>query len=238
VFFLPVFDTLWKGNVSGLVALAAALVAAGSGGAAAMGTTLLKISPAPLVAVLHRSARRSALAVACVGAVFVALAPAAWRDFATVLWNVTRGSADFPTNLAPHVQLAVGVPALGAASGAIHFLELALAVGLGVAAIGLRARGAAHSATVAACGAMLLTPGSLWLHYFVVLLPLAAIAWRNARAGERMALVGGAALIWAGLVALPLATLGGAVMWAASFRATLRGRPPTPPTERPLAMAA
>ena len=66
-YFLPVFDTLWKGNVSGLLALTSVAVAVGgvAGGVGAAIGALLKTVPLtllPAAIVSDRRARWSVLA--------------------------------------------------------------------------------------------------------------------------------------------------------------------------------
>jgi hypothetical protein len=226
-YFLPVFDTLWKGNVSAFVALATALVAAGGtrAGFSAAAAGLVKVSPAALLAAIDRSGLRGAAMAIGLAAVSVALSPEAWRDYAVVLSNLVSGSSDNVTNLAPHVQLPLVIPGIARASGAIRTMEVAAASTLLLGALVLaRRRGGVPSATVAASGAALLAPAALWLHYLVVLLPLAALAWRWCRPFERVLLVVGAGLVSAALAALPLALLGSLVMWVLALRGTLRMR--------------
>ncbi len=56
--------------------------------------------------------------------------------------------------------------------------------------------------------AMLIIPGTLWLHYLVVLLPFAAMAWPRARAGIR-------AVLLASFVLVSLAAfMGNPPLWA------------------------
>jgi hypothetical protein len=222
-FFLPVFDALWKGNVSGVLALAAVLVALGgtAAGVAAGVATLLRAVPATLLpAVLASDARSRWSAVLvltiAIGVGFV-LAPAAWIDYPTVVANMLGGSTDYANNLAPAaVASNLDVPDLGVSLLRIATLALAAAAVAGSAWLA-RTREGLPAAALLGATAMLLAPGSLWYHYLVILLPFAAMAWPRAPAPMRMTLFAAAALISVSLVWLPLALLGAAVLAVASL---------------------
>ena len=231
-YFLPVFDTLWKGNVSGMIALAVALVAAGGpiGAVAAFGATLLKLVPVTLVpsAVSPLSRRQLLTAIGGIGlvvALSVILSPQAWSDYVRVLPNLLTGSADYPTNLAPAGLAATfGLPTALVAS--IRALTLVVAAAALVASV-VWARRYARSlltnglliATAAATFAMLLLPSALWSHYLCVCLPVAAFSWNSADGRQRVGLVGGGALVTIGLAWLPLALMGAALMFAIALGA-------------------
>jgi len=224
--FLPVLDTLWKGNVSGLQALLVALLFAGpaaSGGALAA-NGLLKLTPVVLVPLALLRGRRSAttLVIGAVAIVVpsVALAPQAWRDYPVVLGNLLGGSADYASNLAPDTLLrhAFG---LGAPWDAMVRVG-ALGLGLGLLVSGWRwARrpDGWAAAVTAGVAATLLIPAALWYHYLAVLLPVAIVAWGRANARQRAALLAGAALVSIGVAWLPLALAGATIAVASALTA-------------------
>jgi hypothetical protein len=225
-YFLPVFDTLWKGNVSGFVALTSIAVALGgvAGGVGAAIGTLLKTAPVtllPAALVADRRARWSAIATLAIGiAISAALAPQAWLDYPRVLANMLQGSADYASNLAP-AAVARNLGAPDAAATIVRLAALAVAAASIVLSVILARR---HSGLPAAALlgviAMLLMPGSLWYHYLVALLPFAAVAWVRTGAGPRALLLGGAVAITVGVAWLP-AALGGAVVLASTSLGTL-----------------
>ena len=231
VWFLPVFDSLWKGNVSGWLALATTLMLVGgaSAGVATALLTLIKLTPAALLvpAVAGRTGvpRRGRLLIGAiatavgVGAVSVLLAPAAWMDFARALPNLTAGSADYLTNLAPAtvISMRVAVPAELVTLG--HLATLGLAAALIAASIVLaRRQGGWPAAVTSATAGSLLVPSAVWYHYLCVLLPLAAFAWPRATTMGRIGLVAGSALVFAGFGWwLPLALAGATVLVIATL---------------------
>jgi hypothetical protein len=216
VYFLPVFDTLWKGNVSGFVALLVILAAGTArvaGGSVAI-ATLLKVAPVTLIPGLTGRGRPATLAVFVVAALVTAtslvLAPAAWVDYARVLPNLLAGDADYATNLAPAAMLGA---AGSATAGIVRIATIVVAiscVALGWAA-GRQDRGT-QLALVLGVAAMLLLPAAIWYHYLAVLLPLGILAWPRAPHRARTALVAGGTAITAGIAWLPLATLGATTM--------------------------
>jgi hypothetical protein len=214
VYFLPVFDTLWKGNVSGILALTSVAVACGGAwtGLGASAGALLKAVPGtllPAALVCDRRSRRTALLVVgtAVGVSF-ALSPAAWLEYPTVVANMLGGSADYATNLAPAAVLqraGLSQPFVLV----IRLVSVLLAAGAIIASVSLaRTRAGLAAAALLGVVAMLLLPGSLWYHYLVVLLPFAAIAWPGASITWRVALFSGASLVTAGLAWLPMALVG------------------------------
>jgi hypothetical protein len=205
-----VFDTLWKGNVSGFLALSSVAVALG-GAAAGVGAAagaLVKAVPGTLLPAALVADRRSrwatVLTLGVAMAVSFLLAPTAWLDYPTVVMNMLGGSSDYATNISP----AGVVDRLGLAdpvAGLARALSLLLAVGcLGGSAWMARSRDGLPSAALLGVVALLL-PGSLWYHYLVILLPFAAIAWPRASRSARLILFIAAALITFSLVWLPLA---------------------------------
>jgi len=223
--FMPIFDTLWKGNVSGFLALAVAVAVSGgaAGGVALALATLLKLAPIVYLPGLAGGPRRPLLAagftaLAVVG-VSVVLAPSAWSDYAVVLPNLLAGRADEVSNLAPSaVAGRLGLPE--AFVSFVRLAALAAVVGCCGAAflVAHRPRGVAASVALGTA-AMLLLPAALWYHYLVVLLPLAACAWPGSTGRLRGALLAGALLVVAGIAWLPAALLGGAVMLSATLLA-------------------
>ncbi|MGH2407815.1 MAG: glycosyltransferase family 87 protein [Candidatus Limnocylindrales bacterium] len=228
--FLPDLDALWKGNVSGVQALLVALLFAPpgvSGGAAAV-NALLKLTPLATAAIAFLRGRRDAIAVVLVGAAVTTasllLAPLAWSDYMTVVGNLLRGSADYPANLAPAIQLQV---AFGVGAPWTDLVRLAtIVVGSGLLLLGLlwaRRPGGWPGAATAGVAGMLLLPGAIWYHYLALLLPVAIHAWARAGSRQRLGLAIGAAAVSFGVAWLPLASLGAAVLVAASLIAL---RPP------------
>lgn len=221
--FLPVFDTLWKGNVSGYLGLLVALAAIGgaAGSAAVALAVLLKVSPAALIPGLAAGGRRSLViaggATAAVVLVSLVLAPGAWADYAAVLPNLLAGSADHATNLAPAVLLErAGLPGIAVTLARLATLVVALACALMAWRVGRRP-GGTPAAVGLGSAAMLLLPAAVWYHYLVVLLPLAAMAWPRGSLRLRVTLACSAAITVAGIAWLPFATLGGAAMLSLSL---------------------
>jgi len=228
--FLPVLDTLWKGNVSGLQALLVALLFAGpaASGAAMAANGLLKLTPVVLVPLALLRGRLAATALLATTAAIVvpsvALAPQAWRDYPVVLGNLLGGSADYASNLAPDTLLrhAFG---LGAPWDAMVRVG-ALGLGLGLLVSGWRwARrpDGWAAAVTAGVAATLLIPAALWYHYLAVLLPVAVVAWGRATGRERAGIFAGAALVSVGIAWLPLALAGGVVIVGCALAALRPG---------------
>jgi hypothetical protein len=226
MYFYPVFDTLWKGNVSGVLAVSVAALVALSravdhapnsgraplfAGLLAGSAAALKLTPLSVFPALIRTGGRVAIGAIAglVGIVLVSalIAPKAWLDYARVLPNLLSGSADYETNLAP----AAVVANLGAAPDAAvlaRMITLVVAVVLlGLSVWQARRPEGLPAAVGCAVVASLLIPAALWYHYVVVVVPLAVFAWVRAGAGGRLALLGSAALVNAGLAYLPLAAL-------------------------------
>lgn len=222
-YFLPAFDTLWKGNVSGFLALLVAVAAiGGAGGSAAVSlAVLLKVAPAALLPGLAADGRRSLL-IACgfaaaVVLVSVAMAPGAWADYSVVLPNLLAGSADYATNLAPAAILdRAGPPGALVTLARLATLAVAVACALMAWRVGRKPTGR-PAAVGLGSAAMLLLPAAIWYHYLIVLLPLGAMAWPRGSLRLRVALVASAAIATGGIAWLPFATIGGAAMLSASL---------------------
>lgn len=216
--FLPVFDSLWKGNVSSLMALL--VVIAITGGAAAGVSValagLLKVVPVVFVPawwILGGRSRRAILGTTlAVVAVSVLLSPDAWRDYLRVLPNMLAGSADVATNVAPWSMVArSGAPAWLADLVRVTSVALAL-LAVAVSVLVVRRPGGPALAATLCSVAMLLLPAALWYHYLAVLLPLCIVAWPHASPTARGALVVAGLGVSAGVAWLPLATIGWVVM--------------------------
>lgn len=232
-YFLPAFDTLWKGNVEapmvfsvGLLLAVGASRARGEAatlgaGALAGAVAVLKLVPAAVLPAALRRGRPLAAGVLLGVGLFVLpsflLAPQAWLDYGRVLPNLLAGDARYANNLAPAiVALNLGSPA--AVADLIRIATLALAVVLVVVSAWLAGRadpqggsGAWPAAVAAGVVASLLLPAALWYHYLTLLVPLAAFVWvRAPRLFVRAGLLGSGAAVTMGLAFLPLAAVGGA----------------------------
>jgi hypothetical protein len=222
-FFLPIFDTLWKGNVSGFLAFAVAVALLGgvAAGGASFAATLLKTTPVVLMLPAVFAGRRALIGVLVMVPVLATsfvLAPYAWYDFVRIIPNLLSGPSHFPNNLAPDSLVSYALPAsLWAAT-----LARLLSVGGGLVALAasvvlVRRRDGWPAALTLAVAAMLLLPSATWYHYLAVLLPLAAFAWPRAGRKPRLGLLAGAATVTLGLAALPLTVVGAALMTASTL---------------------
>lgn len=222
-FFLPVFDTLWKGNVSGFLAFAVAVAVVGgvAAGGAAFAATLLKATPVVLIVPALFSGRRALiglLVMVPVLATSFVLAPYVWFDFFRIIPNLLSGPSHFPNNLAPDSLVSYALPGVPLAADVTRIVCVAGGVlALAGSVVLARRREGWPAALTLAVVAMLLLPSATWYHYFAVLLPLAAFAWSRASLRPRLGLLTGSALITAGLAALPLTVAGAALMTAATF---------------------
>lgn len=94
--FLPAYDTLWEGNVSGFLALAVALAATGgrTGAVAAVLATFLKVAPVllllPAVTGTRRALITAIVTTAAILGVSAVLVPGAWADYLVVLPHTPR----------------------------------------------------------------------------------------------------------------------------------------------------
>jgi hypothetical protein len=238
-YFLPAFDALWKGNVSGVVAFQVAALAAGRvpGGFALASAALLKVSPVALVPALFvrgASGRRAELVGLALGTAVIVvpsflLFPGAWLDYGRVLPNLLAGSTDYLTNLAPASIVDTRLPMAGALVGVLRLVTVAIGLAAVLLAAWLARRPDGwHAAISAGVVGMLVLPSSIWYHYLVVLLPVTALAWPVASTTGRVGLVAGALLVYGGFARwLPLATLGAAVMVVVAL-AVLWPRRPQP----------
>lgn len=220
---LPALDTLWKGNVSGFLALGTALVAAGGAraGAVAALLALVKVVPVVWIPGVLAGGRRAVAALALTGGgvllVSVLLAPAPWREVITVLANLAGGDASHASNVAPWAVVArLGVP--DPLPALVRAVSIAAAVlcALGAPLLVRRLPGprGRHASALAGTVALLLLPAACWLHYLVVLLPLAALAWTAAGTRARIVLVAGGVAVGVGVAWLPLVTAGAVLLVA------------------------
>ena len=235
--FLPAYDTLWEGNVSGFLALAVALAATGgrTGAVAAVLATFLKVAPVlllPAVTGTRRALITAIVTTAAILGVSAVLVPGAWADYLVVLPHMLVGSALDPNNLAP-AAMAENLWGPGVASTLLRLAALALAAACTLESIRLGRRpDGVPAAVVLGTAAMLLLPAVLWFHYLVALLPLAAMAWPHASRALRATLLTGATLISLGmLIGFPLATAGAVIVVAAAAR----GVWPAAAVDRPVA---
>jgi Glycosyltransferase family 87 len=222
-FFLPVFDTLWKGNVSGFLALAVAggVIGGLAAGGAAFAATLLKLTPVVLIVPAVFAGRRALLGLAVGLPVLVTsfvLAPNTWFEFIRVIPNLISGPSMFPSNLALQSLAYYAWPDVPWAAD----LARLLSVGAGLVALAgsvvlARRAGGWPAALTLATAALLLLPSATWYHYLCVLLPLAAFAWPRAGLRARVGLFAGAATVTLGLAALPLTLVGAALMTGSSL---------------------
>ena len=252
-YFLPVFATVWTGNIDGLLAasVGALLVLPASRNASRQGTepavgllvgstAIFKLTPIAFVpAILRRGGRLAGgtivAAVTLVG-LSVVLAPYAWADYMRVLPNLVAGSADYTNNLSPAVVLLrYGAP--DALVQLVRLLVLATALALLAGSVRLAAAPAGWPAAVAcAATASLLVPAALWYHYLAVLLPLAAFTWvRGGLVTRALLAATGGIIVW-GLPLTPVASLG-AIGLAATVLAALMPRPWRPMAAEPVAGA-
>ena len=220
--FFPVLDGLLKGNVDGLIALAAAVLlvgSSGSGGVATGAGGVLKLTPILGAVPL---ARRSLRSVGVLGVTILVLVvptmvlwPQAWRDYAVVLPNLIDGSSSGAGGLAPAALLeASGTPLSGLAPGVRTLTLIGVAIALLASWFLAGPRGSIGptgswpAAVLLTAVAGLLLPAAIWYHYLCVLLPFIVLGWGKAGGRARAAILAGIVLIDLALVWIPLATIG------------------------------
>lgn len=217
-FFLPVFATLWFGNVSGFLALAVAVGLLGgvAAGSSAFAATLLKLTPIFLVVPALFAGRRALiglLAMVPVLAISFVLAPYAWFDFVRIIPNLLSGPTLFENNLSLHSLATYGLPGLPWAPEVARAISVAAGLAALAGSIVLaRRREGWPAALTLAVAALLLVPSSTWYHYLCMLLPLAAFAWPRAGRRIRASLIAGGTMITFGLAAIPITVVGAALM--------------------------
>jgi hypothetical protein len=212
--FYPLQFAIFSGNVSGWLAIGAALsLVAGRrvGGTVAAVATSVKLLPLPMFAAAltdRRSRPAAVIPLAVVVAVSLALAPQAWADFMKVLPNTLQiGMAESRTNLSPaHALLEFGLLGLGLILGWI------LAVGFGIAAVATGLREGYSSRVLAmAVFSVTFASSTLWDHYLGVMVPLILWAWPSLGARGRLAIAVFVVLatgLWIRLDAIPVYRLG------------------------------
>ena len=199
--FEEVASAVWVGNVGTVIALGVTMVALG-GVAAGVGAglgALLKVAPGTLLPAVFAADResRTALVVtlAVVAGSLFLLAPQAWLEYPVVLRNVFAETSTSEVNLSID-QIA---SRWGWGPDAIAFVRLAMVFAGGVCIVVsiwlARQRGGMPAAALLGTVAMLIIPGTLWLHYLAVLLPFAAMAWPRAGASIRGVLLASAASV-------------------------------------------
>ena len=247
LWFFPVWDSLWKGNVEGIQVLLIGLslsVGAGRRIFGVVANAWLKVAPIFLVpALLVRDGKRGFWGLILVSAILVLpsflLAPAGYWQLPQILINISGGDATVFSNMAPAAQVMY----------LTHWASLAdLIRGLTIlAALGLvwlsccAARKPTGWPAAVACGtaASLLFPATIWFHYLVLLLPLVAVAWPRLR-GWRAGLTVIAMLSTALASNSPLVSLGlgalvfGLVIWVLWPRELLNEGIQSEPAERKL----
>lgn len=216
LFFMPVFDAIWKGNVSGAQAIHAALML-GPGAVSGMGvatailqkTTPLAVLPAALASGDRRRAMGLFITLVLAGLVSFAMNPMVWFDFVRIQGNLAVGDWVFDTNLAPASMIAVNLPGLPWLAAAARLATVALGLACVAASVVVARRtGGWPAAALLGSVAALIIPGAAWYHYLCVLLPFPAFAWPRASSRQRWALLGGAATVSFGLAWLPIAVIG------------------------------
>jgi hypothetical protein len=230
LFFLPVHEVLWTGNMGGPLALsvAALLASRRSGGgerrpgmlAAALAGALavFKLFPFAWLPAAFRAGgglrRGTLLGVGGVLGASILLAPNAWLEYVKVLPNLLNGDPHYTNNLAPAiVAYNLGLPADLVA--VVRIAALATAGWL-VAASAWFARTERTWPLAVTCGVLagLFLPATLWYHYLVVLFPLAAFVWVRADSRTRILLAASCGLSSAGMTMPLLAALGAAALVA------------------------
>lgn len=191
-FFLPVFDSLWKGNLEGLEVLLLGLAMNsrslfGSGALVLLG--IFKVAPLAIwPAAIRRDPRSFVKAVGLIGTLGLLSWPwlaAGWRDYPTILANQLAGSSVYAANLAPASALALLVPNLPILATLARLVSWALAAALIVASLRWAPQpGGWPVALAAATMASLLIPAVLWYHYLALAVPFLCYAF--VRSGRLM----------------------------------------------------
>jgi hypothetical protein len=218
-FYLPLWDSIWKGNVSAVQAFQVALLlpAGVVAGVSLASAVLLKTTPLALApaAVAHGGRLFWGLlaSVLAVFALSAALLPDAWLDYLRIQVNLFTGPSVSETNLQPASMAAIAWPDLPIVASALRALTLAVGFAAVVFSVLVaRRRGGWPAAVLLAAVVMLAVPGSIWYHYLAILLPPAAYAWPRATARQRLVAFAGATGIVFGLAWLPLAVVGASVL--------------------------
>jgi len=185
VWFFPTLDSLWKGNVEGLQVLLLALALVGlanARGPAVVAAAWLKIAPVLLLpALIARDGRRGLVWLLTGSAILVLpaflLAPAGFWQLPRILANIAGADSVVSTNLAPSswITILTGSTVMG---DLLRLAAIVAALVLVLTSVYLARRPAGWpAAVIVGTAAALLGPGTIWSHYLLVLLPLAAYAW-------------------------------------------------------------
>ena len=236
MWFFPVFASLWYANISTVIALGVVLTALGGtvAGVSAAAMLFVKVAPgvvAPAVFMMSQESRRALLVglVAFFGISFI-FAQAAWLDYPHVLFELASYSPGQRCTGRRLAQASFPEPVvLASGAGSLVVAGFALLASMILA----RRPDGAPEAVLMGVIAMLLVPGTLYYHYLVVLLPIAAIVWPSARNTNWLSLLISAAIItigfgveWIALVGATLMVLTEIVaLWALTG---VRGAPGTP----------
>jgi hypothetical protein len=185
IWFLPCWDSLWKGNVEGLQVLLIALTLGTGIKSRIFGVTAhawLKVAPVFLVpALLVRDRKAGFLGLVLFSLLLVLpsfiLSPISYWQLPQMLISISGVNTVVESNLAPAAQV-VYLTHWTFLGQLVTALGLLSSLGLIILSVRLARRPEGWPATVA-CGlaASLLFPGTIWFHYLVILLPLLYLAW-------------------------------------------------------------
>jgi hypothetical protein len=118
----------------------------------------------------------------------VILYPDAWRSFMGHLQDLTAGT---PASQTSDLEANAINNLLPGSATLIHLTGFLLAGVLELVALGLVLRGRWSASLTVAAGALLIGPGVIWYHYFIILLPLILAIWPSLHRKSRLALVPG-----------------------------------------------
>lgn len=233
--YLPLWDSIWKGNVSAVQAFQLALILGAGviGGVALASAILLKTTPLALAPAAAAQGGRLLRGTVAGGVVIFVVSfswsPDAWLDFVRIQVNLFVGPSESPTNIHPSSLAALAFPDVPILAGVTRAITLVLGgTAILAAAILARQGGRWPASVLLGVVAMLTIPGSIWYHYLALLLPPAAFAWPAASRRQRAAMAFAAAAVTFGLAWLPLATIGATVLAVAVLRVLISERARTP----------
>jgi len=223
VWFFPTTDSLWHGNVEGLQVLLIALTLTASSqlrGAGIVAHAWLKIVPVFLVpALLIREGKKGVLWLFVGSAILVlpafAVAPAGFWQLPQVLVNISGAGSVLPPNLSPSSWLV-----LFANSKEIGDIARIASILAAIGLIGLsmwssrRPEGWSAAVFAGICAGLIL-PGTIWGHYFLMLMPFGAYAWPRLAHKERISLLRAGSLVSIGSFMSLFVVLGNGALAAA-----------------------
>lgn len=224
----PFEFAIFGGNVSGWIAAMVGVILLGgtrtAGGAAAF-AAVVKVTAAPLmVAGLFSAGSRRAVVITTLVlvAVSLALSPASWADWLSVLPNIPPPD---PEGIALGAILR-RTPFTGLAVVAGYVVSLAFAL----AAI-RRARhfGLDRPAAARAVGSYVFASPALWEHYLAALVPLMVATWPGASRWQRAAIIAGAVAQMLPWYWPPVPVLAGTELVGAMLVLLATAYPGTPP---------